>query len=157
MVVFRGVLAAAILGMGTTAGAPTAMAQATPGRVIMVQAATDLPKRRPEEAQSDPMQAFDIDKNGRLELAEVKSAAAARFDELNPDLDDKLDTREAGAFLQGEAFRRADTDGDGTVNKAEYLAYVEKMFELANPDKDGSLDRAELNTKAGQALIKLLR
>jgi len=33
----------------------------------------------PEEAQADPMQAFDINKNGKLELAEVKSAAAARL------------------------------------------------------------------------------
>lgn len=152
-----GVLAAAGIGMGTTAGVPTAMVPATSVRVIVVQATTDLPKRRPEEAQADPIQAFDINKNGRLELAEVKSAAAARFDELNPDQDDKLDAREAGSVLQGEAFRKADTDGDSTVSKAEYLAYVETMFELANPDKDGSLDKAELDTEAGRALIKLLR
>ncbi len=155
--IVRGVLTATIFGMGMTAGASAVMAQAVSVRVITVQATTDLPNRRPEEAQSDPMQAFDINKNGQLELAEVKSAAAARYDELNPDQDDKLDTREAGSILQGEAFRQADADGDGTVSKAEYLAYVEKMFELVNPDKDGSLDRAELNTEAGQALIKLLR
>ena len=153
----RGVLAAAVIGMGKVAGAPAATARATSERIIMVQATTDMPKRRPEETRADPMQAFDINKNGRLELAEVKSAAAARYDELNPDQDDKLDAREAGSVLREEAFRRADTDGDGTVSKAEYLAYVEKMFELANPDKDGNLDRAELNTKAGQALLGLLR
>jgi len=78
----------------------------------------DLPTRRPEEAQADPMQAFDVNKNGKLELAEVKSAAAARFDELNPDNDDKLDEREAAPVLPGEAFRQADTDKDGTVSKA---------------------------------------
>ena len=152
-----GVLTVAVMAMGTTAGVPAATTSATSVRVIIVQATTALPERRPEEAQADLIKAFDINKNGRLELAEVKSAAAARFDELNPDQDDKLDTREAGSILPAEAFRRADTDGDGTVSKAEYLAYVEKMFELANPDKDGSLDRTELNTEAGQALLKFLR
>lgn len=31
------------------------------------------------------------------------------------------------------------------------------MFLLANPDKDGTLDRAELNSEAGRALMRLLR
>lgn len=117
----------------------------------------DLPTRRPEEAQADPMRAFDVNKDGKLGLAEVKSAAAARFDELNPDHDDSLDEREAAAVLPGEAFRQADTDKNGTVNKAEYLAYVEQIFKMANPDGDGTLDRAELESKAGQGLMRLLR
>ena len=106
----RSVVAVAVIGMGTAAGAPTAMAQTTSARVVMAQATTGLPERRPEEAQADPMQAFDINKNGRLELAEVKSAAAARYDELNPDQDDKLDAREPASVLREEEFRRADTD-----------------------------------------------
>lgn len=119
--------------------------------------APDLPARRPEEAQADPMLAFDIDKNGVLSLAEVKSAAAARFDELNPDQDDSLDEKEAAPALKDQAFRQADGNGDGKISKAEYLAYVERMFLLANPDKDGTLDRAELGGDAGQALMRLLR
>ena len=157
MVIIRVVLAAGAIGLGVAARTTVAVAQATPSAVAPAQGAADLPRRRPEEAQADPMQAFDINKNGKLELAEVKSAAAARFDELNPDQDDNLDAREAGSVLQGNVFRRADTDGDGTVNKAEYLAYVEQMFELADTDKDGSLDRTELDAEAGRALLMLLR
>ena len=142
----RTMLAAMAFGW-VLAQAAGAAAQGTP----------DLPTRRPEEAQADPLQAFDVNKNGKLELAEVKSAAAARFDELNPDQDDKLDEREAAPVLPGEAFRTADTDKDGTVSKAEYLAYVEEMVVAANPDADGSLDRAELDSKAGQALMHMLR
>ncbi len=117
----------------------------------------DRPARRPEEAQANPMRAYDIDKDGTLDLAEAKSAAAAHFDELNPDGDDKLDPKEAAPALSATAFRRADTDGDGTVDKAEYLAYAEKLFLRANPDKDGSLDQKELGSPAGRALLHLLR
>ena len=148
------VLAAVIVGLGWTVGTPV---QAGAGPVILAQATPDLPKRRPEETQADPLRAFDIDKDGTLDLAEVKSAAAARFDEMNPDADDSLDEREAAPALQGAQFRQADSNGDGKISKAEYLAYVEGMFQAANPDKDGTLDRAELSSEAGQALLRLLR
>jgi len=152
------------LGLVQAGGAAGALAQstpapgaATPAQGTPAQGTPDMPRRRPEEAKGDPMQAFDVNKNGKLELAEVKSAAAARYDELNPDLDDKMDEKEAAAVLKGAEFRQADGDGDGTVDKAEYLAYVERMFTLANPDKDGALERAELDAPAGQALMRLLR
>jgi Ca2+-binding EF-hand superfamily protein len=153
-------LLAAALGMAGAAGGvaqTSGFAVAQTSGFTVAQGTPDLPTRRPEEAQADPMQAFDVNKNGKLELAEIKSAAAARFDELNPDGDDALDEREAAPVLPGEAFRAADTDRNGTVNKAEYLAYVEQMFNVTNPDRDGSLDRAELDSKNGQALMKMLR
>lgn len=113
--------------------------------------------RRAEERQSDPIRAFDIEKDGRLDVAECKSAAAARFDELNPDADDRLDPREAAPVLDAQAFRLADADGDGRVNKAEYLAYVERLFREADTDKDETLTRAELDSERGRALLRLVR
>ena len=147
-------LAAVIVLVGLTF-APAARAETDP--VVLAQADPGPLTRRPEERQADPFRAYDIDKDGTLDLAEVKSAAAARFDELNPDADDSLDEREAAPVLQGQAFRQADANGDGKVSKAEYLAYVERMFLLANPDKDGTLDRDELASEPGQALLRLLR
>ncbi len=142
----RGVLAAIGLGLACLAG-PAASAQD----------ASDLPHRRPEEARADPLRAFDIDKDGTLDLAEVKSAAAARYDELNPDLDDRMDRREAAPVLPGAAFAQADTNHDGAIDKAEYLAYAERRFRAANHDRDGTLDRKELTTKAGRVLLRMLR
>lgn len=150
-------LVAALLGLGQITAASAASPQAGAPGVMLAQGTPDLPTRRPEELQADPIRAFDIDKDGTLDLAEVKSAAAAHFDQLNPDEDDSLDLREAAPVLQGDAFRQADANGDGKISKAEYLAYVERMFTAANPDKDGTLDRAEMSSPAGQALLKLLR
>jgi hypothetical protein len=39
----------------------------------------------------------------------------------------------------------------------EYLAVVEQRFNAADPDKDGTLDAKELNSKAGKALLRLLK
>ena len=150
-------LVAVLLGLGQITAASAASPQAGAAGVVLAQGTPDMPARRPEELQADPIRAFDIDKDGTLDLAEVKSAAAARFDQLNPDGDDSLDPREAAPVLQGDAFRQADTNGDGGISKAEYLAYVERMFTAANPDKDGTIDRTELSSPAGQALLKLLR
>ena len=150
-------LAIALLGLGQITATSDAPPQSSAPKVVLAQGTPELPTRRPEELQADPLRAFDIDKDGTLDLAEVKSAAAARFDQLNPDGDDSLDPREAAPVLPGDAFRQADANGDGKVSKAEYLAYVERMFAAANGDKDGTIDRAELSSPAGQALLKLLR
>jgi Ca2+-binding EF-hand superfamily protein len=51
----------------------------------------------------------------------------------------------------------ADPDRDKTLTKDEYLAVVEQRFKAADPDHDGTLDSKELKTKAGRALLRLLR
>jgi Ca2+-binding EF-hand superfamily protein len=51
----------------------------------------------------------------------------------------------------------ADPDHDGTLTKDEYLAVVEQRFNAADPDHDGTLDAKELNSKAGQSLLRLLK
>ena len=50
-----------------------------------------------------------------------------------------------------------DPDRDGTLTLDEYLAVVERRFNAANPDKDGTLDAKELNSRAGKALLRLLK
>jgi hypothetical protein len=39
----------------------------------------------------------------------------------------------------------------------KYMALVEKTFKAADPDNDGTLDLKELNSPAGQALLKLIQ
>jgi len=155
----KGLLAAGALGLVYLAGSPAALAQTeTTAQAPTTERSTpDLPKRRPEEARADPLRAFDIDKDGTLDLAEVKSAAAARYDELDPKLDDNMDQHQAASALRGAAFRQADTNHDSKLSKAEYLAYAERRFHATDHEGDGKLDHKELSSKAGQALMRLLR
>jgi Ca2+-binding EF-hand superfamily protein len=100
---------------------------------------------------------FDTDNDGTLDLAEVKKAATALFAKLDPDHDGTLDVRELRGRLTAKELAAADPDHDGTLTLDEYLAVVEQRFNAANPDKDGTLDAKELNSRAGRALLRLLR
>jgi Ca2+-binding EF-hand superfamily protein len=129
--------------------------------VLLMLAVATLPGgSRPVSAQSrrrTPIQMFDTDNDGTLDLAEVKKAASALFARLDRDHDGTLDKRELAGRLSSKELAAADPDHDGTLTADEYLAVVEQRFNAADPDKDGTLDARELNTSAGRALLKLLR
>jgi Ca2+-binding EF-hand superfamily protein len=108
-------------------------------------------------SRGNPIKLFDTDNDGTLDLAEVKKAASALFAKLDRDHDGTLDRRELAGRLSAGELAVADPDHDGTLTVDEYLAVVEQRFNAANPDKDGTLDARELNTRAGQALLRLLK
>lgn len=147
----RNVLAAVVFCGVYAIGLSPVLAQLSP-----TQGATEPAARRSQERQADPILALDISKDGKLDAAELKSAAAARFDDINPALDDAMTPQEAAPLLTEAIFREVDTNRDGVINKAEYLAHVERMFDKASPAPDG-LDRAKLDTEAGRALMRLVR
>ncbi len=128
--------------------------------VLLTLAVTTLFPSLPVLAGSrrvNPVQMFDTDNDGTLDLAEVKKAASTLFSKLDPDHDGTLDKRELAGRLNARELAAADPDRDGTLTLDEYLAVVEQRFNAANPDKDGTLDAKELNTAAGRALLRLLR
>jgi Ca2+-binding EF-hand superfamily protein len=105
----------------------------------------------------DLVRMFDTDNDGTLDLAEVKKAASDLFTKLDGDHDGTLDKRELAGRLSAKELAAADPDHDGTLTADEYLAVVEQRFNAANPDKDGTLDAKELNSRAGRALLRLLK
>jgi Ca2+-binding EF-hand superfamily protein len=107
--------------------------------------------------QSNWVRMLDTDNDGTVDLAEAKKAASALFDKLESDHDRTLDKRELANRLTRKELAAADPDHDGTLTKDEYLAVVEQRFSAADPDHDGTLDARELNSKAGQALLRLLK
>jgi Ca2+-binding EF-hand superfamily protein len=106
---------------------------------------------------SAAIRAFDTDADGTVDLQEVKKAAAALFDRLDRDKDGTLERRELGGRLSARDFAAANPDKDGTLTKDEYLALVERRFRAADPDGDGTLDAKELGSKAGRALLRLMK
>ena len=93
------------------------------------------------------------------ELALVSGLANRTGREVNDDIAQSRHRdplQRTGRLTAGE-LAAADKDHDGTLTQDEYLAVVEQRFNAADPDKDGTLDRKELNSKAGQALLHLLR
>jgi Ca2+-binding EF-hand superfamily protein len=100
---------------------------------------------------------LDTDNDGTVDLAEARKAASAAFDKLERDHDGTLDKKELARRLTAKELAAADPDHDGTLTKDEYLAVVEQRFSAADPDRDGTLDAKELNGKAGQALLRLLK
>jgi Ca2+-binding EF-hand superfamily protein len=106
---------------------------------------------------SRAVEMLDTDKDGTVDLAEAKKAASDLFDRLDRDHDGTLDKRELSGRLTPKELAAADPDHDATLTKDEYLAVVEQRFGAADPDHDGTLDARELNTKAGQALLRLLK
>jgi hypothetical protein len=106
---------------------------------------------------ADPVAMFDTDNDGTLDLMEAKKAASALFAKLDRDHDGTVNKRELAGRLSAKEFAAADPDHDGTLTLDEYLAVVEQRFNAANPDKDGTLDAKELHSKAGRALLRLLK
>src|SRR5215468_8880058 len=104
-----------------------------------------------------PLYGLDTDNDRTVDLAEAKKAASAVFDRLDGDHDGTLDRHELRGRLTVRELNAADPDRDKTLTKDEYLAVVEQRFKAADPDHDGTLDSKELKTKAGRALLRLLR
>lgn len=106
---------------------------------------------------ASPLAAYDTDKDGTLDLAEVKAAAGAAFDKLNKDQDTTLDRKELRGRVTAADFAAADPDKDKTLTKDEYLAMAENLFKAADADHDGTVSAAELRSKPGRALLRLMK
>jgi hypothetical protein len=105
------------------------------------------------------LNAIDPDNDGQMTLEEAKARATIVFEKLNRDKakDSTLDAKELRGRLTAKELKAANPDNDGTLDKAEYLAAVEARFKAANPDGDKTIECKELSSKAGKALLKLLK
>ena len=100
---------------------------------------------------------YDLDKDGTLDLAEMEAAAGAAFDRLDKDRDTTLDYREVKGRVNEKAFLAADPDKDTTLTEEEYIGMAERLFKAADVNNEGTLDARELRSRAGRALLRLLR
>ena len=79
------------------------------------------------------------------------------FKEINPDNDGTLDAKELEGRLTEAEIKAADPDNDGTLDETKSTRLSSrKNYEAANPDNHGTVDLKELESPAGQELLKLI-
>ncbi len=101
------------------------------------------------------LKALDPDNDGTIDLKEADAGAHQSVQGHQPR--QRRHARCQGAYgLAVDELKAADPDDDGTLDEKEYLAVVKKKFEAANPDNDGTIDLKELESPAGQELLKLI-
>lgn len=126
---------------------------------IVAAVAATLAASVPVLAASDYelLKGLDLDRDGTVSLDEAARAASMVFAMIDRDGDGALTRHELSGRLSVRELRAADTDHDGTLDKAEYLAVVGNRFKAADTDADGTLTADELRSKAGRALLRLLK
>lgn len=105
---------------------------------------------------ADALKRLNHDSDQTLELPEVLDASAKLFQELNKDNDLTLDKAETAGLVADAEWTAYNKDHDGTLELAEWLNIVRARFRAADTKKDGKLTMQELDTPAGQALLKLV-
>ena len=105
---------------------------------------------------ADALKRLNHDSDQTLELPEVLDASAKRFQELNKDNDLTLDKAETDGLVTDSEWKAYNKDHDGTLELDEWLNIVRARFRAADTKKDGKLTVQELDTPAGQALLKLV-
>jgi len=105
---------------------------------------------------ADALKRLNHDSDQTLELPEVLGASAKLFQELNKDNDLTLDKAETAGLVTDAEWKEYNKDHDGTLELDEWLNVVRARFRAADTKKDGKLTAQELNSPAGQALLKLV-
>jgi EF hand len=116
-----------------------------------------------QETTTDAIKMIDTDKDGTIDLAEVKAAAAAVFLKIDRGHDGIVGAQDlAGRMVTVEQlsqgpnpwmFWRTRT----RYTKDQYLVLAETWFVAVDANNDGTVDAKELQTAAGQQLLKLLQ
>ena len=109
-----------------------------------------------------------VDKDGdhKLSLAEVRAAAAGRYDLIKSKNGGRVTMLQLGGRMVPADLKAVGKKAEVTtaVSKEEYLALVSKYFDEADMRRKsgdapgtGALDVDELNSEAGKKLVELLQ
>ncbi|MBS7538104.1 hypothetical protein [Ancylobacter lacus] len=99
---------------------------------------------------------YNKDGDQTLEIPEAIDLGTKTFHAINPDGDTTLEPDETEGRLTKKDWAKINKDGDQTLELDEYLSLVRARFNAADKNKDGKLTAKELDSKAGQSLLKLI-
>jgi len=104
----------------------------------------------------DVLKMLNRDADQTLEIAEVIDAATKLFAQINADNDLTLERKETEGRLTDADWKAVNKDNDNNLEMDEWLTIVRQRFDTADANKDGKLTVQELDSPAGQLLIKLI-
>jgi Ca2+-binding EF-hand superfamily protein len=97
------------------------------------------------------LQRLDTNKDGRINLAEIKPRFDKRLAAADANGDKLVTQAEIDAMLQKRVEKRRnsimqllDSNKDGSITQAEFDRVVEDMFDKADADHNGGVDLVEL-------------
>ena len=105
---------------------------------------------------ADALKRLNHDTDQTLELPEALAAAAKQFQALNKDNDLTLEKAETAGLVTDPEWKEYNKDHDGALELDEWLNIVRARFQAADTKKDGKLTVQELDSPAGQALLRLV-
>ena len=105
---------------------------------------------------AEVMTMLNHDNDQTLEIPEVIDAATKLFSEINPDNDMTLERKETAGRLTDSDWKAVNKDKDDTLEMDEWLSVARNRFNAADANKDGKLSVSELDSPAGQSLIKMI-
>lgn len=88
---------------------------------------------------------LDANKDGFVDLAEMRASRAALFDRLDTNKDGQLTTEEMRAGRPSRGQRAA--NAQRTISRDEFVARAEKSLARRDTDKDGKLSFAEFSQR----------
>ena len=105
---------------------------------------------------ADALKQLNHDADQTIELPEVFNRAVQRFNDLNKDNDLTLEKAEVQGLVTDAEWKQHNRDHDGALELDEWLKIVRARFTAADTDGDGRLTAKELESPAGQSLLKLV-
>lgn len=105
---------------------------------------------------AEALKKLNHDGDQTLEIPEVIDAASKLFRQLNQDKDTTLERKETSDRLTEADWKAVNKDNDDTLEMDEWLTVARQRFEAADANKDGKVSAGELDTPAGQSLLKVI-
>lgn len=105
---------------------------------------------------AEVLKAINHDNDQTLELPEAIAAAAGVFDGLSKDKGQTVTRTDTSDRLNESDWSKVNKDRDQTLELDEWLTVARTRFNAADANHDGKLDAKELDSPAGQSLVKIM-
>ena len=105
---------------------------------------------------AEVLKSVNHDDDRTLEVPEAIKAAATVFDGLSRDKGQTVGRGDVSDRVSPSEWSQVNKDKDQTLELDEWLTVARARFDAADANHDGKLDAGELDTPAGQSLVRMI-